>query len=327
MASNHFNKDFCVPRDVIVEGIPLPKLLTESFIGQADIFIDNLIESLNGENNNDENYRDSSFDRSDLIEYVRNVLTGKPVGIIPSSLAGISGFSTFLFAKAYFIKKDELFNDKKFPNIFGINKDEYRTKLCGKICDYIYSSASEGGHLSVDTLEEEYYSTSSFLNCEPDRATFLHWDIEIPEGLYRVFERCDDGFHLNPFPQPELEDVKFAPQSLDPDDSRSIWCRCLTHKLYAEDKTEMEHGKDKRIIIRHVYRQICERDSEGIPLLGPLEPIDKSHPDYHLYHDLTEKSCIDIMFKGKPPEVQLPRQAEYCLGRCKQPAVINSGGV
>lgn len=326
MANDHFNRDFCVPRDVIVEGIPLAKLLTEPLIGQADELIDMLINSLSEEIKNDDNCSKSSFDRCDLIEYVRNVWTGKPVENFPSSLAGISGFSTFLFAKAYFIKKNELL-DEHFPNIFNINCSEYRAKLCGKIRDYVYSPDDESGHLTIETLEEEFYNIDSFLNCEPNKATFLHWDIEIPDGLYQVFKRDNGGFNLNPFPQSELKDVKFAPPSLDPDDSRSIWCRCLTHKLYAEDKPEIEGSEDKRIIIRHVYRQICERDSSGAPQLGPFESIDESHPDYHLYYDATEKSCVDIMFKGEPPTAQLPTQAEYCLGRCKQPAVINSGGV
>ncbi|MGI9437906.1 MAG: hypothetical protein ACR2Q4_24250, partial [Geminicoccaceae bacterium] len=184
---------------------------------------------------------------------------------------------------------------------------EYRTKVCGKIRDYVFVDETKSGHLAVELVQEEYCTRQAFLDCKPDRVTTYHWDIEVPEYCYEVHERDDNGFPNNPFPT--LPDVSFPPHALDPDDARSIWCRCLDYKLYA---------KGSKIRILNVYKSV-----DG----GDLIRLDESKPENAGYYQSTESSCVDIMFKGYPPATQLPPQIEYCLGRCVHPPVVNSGGM
>lgn len=75
--------------------------------------------------------------------------------------------------------------------------------------------------------------------------------------------------------------------------------RGLNHKLYAT-------GEKEGIVVLGVYRN------------GTLLP------QWHPYYDMNAKSCIDLLFKGYPPEDELPEQRFYCLGRCASPPIVNT---
>jgi hypothetical protein len=119
----------------------------------------------------------------------------------------------------------------------------------------------------------------------------FHWDIEVLPGTYQVIPHS--GIYEDPFPNT----VYFDDEKL-----KDIAARQLDHKLFAQGPG---------IRVRHVYR-ILPDDS--------IERLHNNHP----YYASTLDSCIDLMFAGEPPAIKLPPQPGFCLGRCAQPAVVNS---
>jgi len=233
----------------------------------------------------------------------------------PKALRGISGVGVAPFLRAYDARIEK-------------KNSEFRVKVGGKACDFVFipdpfSSSDRPdtgtGHLSVDVLHEYFESDESLRNCKPDQTDFYHWDIKIKNftvhkryDLIEEYKNTPEYFPDTPFPS--LPDAPFPAHTLDPDDSRSIWCRCLDHKLLAMgDEVEIEH----------VYRQICH-ESPQIPDEN-FHLLDRNDPRYKGYYESTEETCVDIMFKGYPPLAGLPEQREYCLGRCKHPDIVNTG--
>ncbi len=248
---------------------------------------------------------------------------------IPITLHGISGCHTLLFLKAYlarFAGKDgqlELEDGKIKPAC-----PESRTKISGNISDYLFipdTSAppypSPGsGHISVNMVVEHFKTDADLIGCQPIKTEYYHWDIHLKSCRIHKREDSDfppDPFNINPadhdpFPTlPRGPDCKpklqFPVHSLDPNDLRSIWCRCLDHKLYAE-------GKDVDV---HKVFYWCDDGSVGDTLV--------LLPDDHPCSISTDDSCVDIMFRDFPPTTELPDDREYCLGRCKKPPIVNTG--
>ena len=231
---------------------------------------------------------------------------------LPPSLQGLDGHLAMVYLKAYLGRFAGDDDQLKFEGGRVVAaKPQYRVKVSGKITDYHYIRepvpagvstppvvAGGHGHLSVDMVYEEFDSDDELIACNPTACEFLHWDIDFHRC--EVHRRDDAGFPNQPYPGIPLE---FPSHSLDPDDGRSIWCRCLDHKLYAE--------KDD-FVVRSVYRRLS-----GVPKLELLPPE-------HAYYHNSDDSCIDLMFKGFPPAT-LPEQKEYCLGRCPHPMIVNTG--
>jgi hypothetical protein len=119
----------------------------------------------------------------------------------------------------------------------------------------------------------------------------FHWDIEVRPGTYQVIPHSGDG--RNPFPNT----VAFDPPKL-----ADIAQRRLDHKLFAQGPG---------IRVRHVYKI---RNDGSV----------QRYPNNYVYYASTLDSCIDLMFAGEPPAIYLPVQKYYCLGRCAQPAVVNT---
>ncbi len=302
-----FTKGLCTPRDLVIEGLRSQDLFSAANALVAndpcsgvrtseDIFQD-LLKSLR-----DEDLK-INCDRALLKSSCIKSRNDQPLSSLPASLSGISGFNTLLYAEEHLIRTGEISPHEVNLPCLATQRFEYRAKLCGKIRDYVYLHETKSGHLVVELIHEQFTTRQAFLDCKPDRVTLYHWDIDI-DGCFQVHERCDGGFPDNPFPT--LEGVDFPAHSLDPNDERSIWFRCLDHKLYA---------KGECIKVRHIYRQIND---------GKFLRLDET-AFAHLYRS-TEMSCVDLMFKGFPPAAQLPTQADYCLGRCAHPPIINSGG-
>jgi hypothetical protein len=167
-------------------------------------------------------------------------------------------------------------------------------RVQGRIRDYIYVEDGQSGHLAVDVRTEFFSSVKDRDSGKPPNKTeLLHWDIDVA-GIYQIHQRGTD--FLNPFPQVALDLPGYA--------IFGIWARDLKYKL---------HAKGTGITVRHVYRKI---DGDPIVLLPSTDPR----------YDSTDASCIDLLFNPYPPEIELPPQIGYCLGRCDHPAIVNTGG-
>jgi hypothetical protein len=164
----------------------------------------------------------------------------------------------------------------------------------GKIRDYVYDEGSKSGHLAVDVRTRFFASVKDRDSGKPPiRTELLHWDVDV-DGVYEVHARGLD--FLNPFPDVALALPGYA--------IASIWNRDLRYKL---------HAKGTGIVVRHVYRKIDD---------GPIHLLPTTDPRYVS----TAASCIDLLLHPYPPELELPPQIGYCLGRCEHPAILNTGG-
>jgi len=319
-----FSKGFCVPRDLVVNGELIQTVLKQTVLKndetagfqtglsagkRADEILNDLRRALEME---------GKLSGQDFAALKPGKSEPRFAGIPAKALVGISGFSEQLFAQQVEMSGGSALLQELGYDVNDKDESEYRSKICGKIRDYLFVNKTKSGHLSVELAHEEFLTKQNFLDCDPNHVTIYHWDIEIAHYGYSVHHRDDIALKdptKSPFPtlpSPTDEDGKpvvvFPPHALDPDDPRSIWCRGLDHKLFAR-------GKDVKII--NVYRKIDDY---------PLMRIDENDADGMRFYVSTEESCVDIMFKGYPPESQLPPQVEYCLGRCENPPIINSGG-
>ena len=233
----------------------------------------------------------------------------------PKVLCGIGGFLNKLLLNAIVAR---FADNRDQPAAIGVQRPEFRVKTSGKITDWLFVAnqpaptppepntnkvGSGHGHVAVNILNQEFDTNQALIDCKPSRTEFLHWDIKILDCT--VYQRKNDAITNDPYPALTLQ---FPGHATDPDDGRSIWCRCLNHKLFAQGPHQIE--------VRHVYRKIDN---------GPLEllPNDPANPNSP--YCVTADDCFDIMFKGFPPAARLPVQREYCLGRCEEPPVVNTG--
>ena len=285
--------DGIVSRSVVIEGKPLDEVLSNR--ETADCVLDSLGLGVSPD---------------EALRRLENPYEGETA---PEQLMGVEGIAVVPFLKGYVGR-------------FVDNMPNFRVKVGGKACDHIFipdpadplECPDKGlGHLSVDVLQEYFNDDEDLRACKPNKTEFYHWDIKILH--YDVHERYDlkaspdhSNFPGNPFP--DLRDIEFPDAATNPGDPRSIWCRCLTHKLYA---------KGLNVQVERVYRQICSNPSD--PGDEDFRLLDKAASKYAAYYTSTLDSCVDIMFAGYPPLAGLPKQREYCLGRCKHPDIVNTG--
>lgn len=172
--------------------------------------------------------------------------------------------------------------------------------FAGKIRDWLYIDEDKdgkagSGHLAVDMKYWRYDSVADFqAGAPPNQIILLHWHIQVNDA-YNVHPRQND--YNAPFPDVDL----VVPQeAID-----SIWhpARDLRWKL---------HARGQGIIIREVFRKV---DDNPIELLPPTHPV----------YGLTDEACVDVLFHPYPPEIELPPQLGYCLGRCEEPHIVNTG--
>lgn len=173
-----------------------------------------------------------------------------------------------------------------------------RQLIRGKIRDYVYDDKTKSGHLAVDTWVTVFNDAKAFINDKPDEVIRYHWDIEIEAEAFEVQPHSGDP--ENPFPPTKKypNPVQFTEETL-----RDIEARGLKYKLFAQGE---------KVVVRHVYRVGAD---------GKLERLPAGHP----FYEPSKESCIDIMFDRYPPALDLPPQRGYCLGRCDQPQVVNTG--
>ena len=160
-------------------------------------------------------------------------------------------------------------------------------RLSGKIRRYIFNKNTMSGYLEVDTVVE------TLVNGVPVARDTYWWSIAVLPGTYRVVPRKNNQ-PRDPFPNT----VPLPDAALDPDNPRGIWKRGLDHKLFA---------KGPGIVVLAA--------SKNGDLIPANDPVYQSDSD----------SCVDLLFKDYPPEQTLPPQSGYCLGRCQDPLVVNTG--
>jgi hypothetical protein len=239
-------------------------------------------------------------------EAVRSLNEGPKYGEnVPPASEGLGGLAVHPFLTAYSAR-------------FLEDRPAFRVKVGGKACDYAFAPNADNpykgtGHLSINMLHEYFANDEELRTCTPSKTEFYHWRIKLCNAvIHRRYDVDESGSEHGSFPNnpfPDL-DVTFPAPALDPNDPRSIWCRCLDHKLFIM-------GEDVKV--EHIYRQICSNvpqpEDEDFHLLDRSDPLYKS----------TAESCVDIMFRGYPPLAGLPEQREYCIGRCGHPDLVNTG--
>jgi hypothetical protein len=233
------------------------------------------------------------LDETELVALLQR-LHEEPLGVygdVPVQLQGIAGLTTVLFLqKVYPPDAEEPIANKV---------------ISGRIRDYIFVEATGRGHLAVDTCID----VLDFVPVGEDRREFLHWDIDIAPGGFSagVRKEPDDPDSLAdyaaPFPGISLALPAFT---VDPTDPRSVSRRGLDHKLHARGETAID-------VTDIHYRRLADPE---------LERFDDSHP----WYESTPASCVDLFTEGPPPGTfgELV-SADYCLGRCEQPMIVNSG--
>ncbi len=230
----------------------------------------------------------------DVLVPILQRLHEEPLGVydeVPEQLRGIAGLTTVLFLqKVYPLDAEEPIANKV---------------ISGRIRDYIFVEATGHGHLAVDTCID----VLEFVQVGEDRREFIHWDIEIAPGGFAAAPRkepedpTDIADYAAPFPGIDLALPAFT---VDPTDPRSLWRRGLDHKLHARGETAID-------VTDIHYRRLADPE---------LERFDDSHP----WYQSTPASCVDLFTEGPPPGTfgEL-MSADYCLGRCAHPMIVNSG--
>ncbi len=121
------------------------------------------------------------------------------------------------------------------------------------------------------------------------------WAVRVAEGGFSVIEK-DDSDPNDPFPGT----LEFSPEILNRVDALGF-----EYKLWA---------KGTSIII------------EDIAFKGDGDPTYVSLPTSDPRYDRTDSNCIDMMFVNFPPPTLGTLQPPlYCLGRCDNPMLINTG--
>ncbi len=208
---------------------------------------------------------------------------------------GIAGMSSVQFARAVL-----------FTN------EERNTR--GLIGDFLYDENTMTGHLTVDM------KTKIYKNGKLNSTRLLQWHIDVVKDAMAIAVSgtawtvgSGDGYEVHlrqgdpdngPFDNPFPNTVIFPDYAIDPTDDRGVWKRGLDHKLFA---------KGREVVVRDIFKKIDD---------GPIMRL----PNGHVFYELSEESCIDLLTKGKPPayRIDFPEQSGYCLGRCGSPAVLNS---
>ncbi len=198
----------------------------------------------------------------------------------------------------------------QFARAVLFSNEERNTR--GLIGDFLYDENTMTGHLTVDM------KTKIYKNGKLNSTRLLQWHIDVVKDAMAIAVSgtawtvgSGDGYEVHlrqgdinnpddPFP-----DTVIIPDYLkDPNNLGSVWSRGLDHKLFA---------KGREVVVRDIFQKIDD---------GPIMRL----PNGHVFYELSEESCIDLLTRGRPPayRIDFPEQSGYCLGRCATPDVINS---
>lgn len=160
-------------------------------------------------------------------------------------------------------------------------------RLFGKIVDYAYNENTSGAHID--------FEANHALTCAGEEILDEKYSIHISVTPYN-----DRGEQIGLIKHKKNEKGKFPVlRGFLPNDPEVL------HNL--KDMNYKLHTIGESINITAAFRD------------GELLPQD--HPIYLQ----NSSSCIDIFFMNEPDPFALPPQHEYCMGRCAEPPLINTG--
>ncbi|MGI9436587.1 MAG: hypothetical protein ACR2Q4_17460, partial [Geminicoccaceae bacterium] len=173
-----FTKGSCFPRHLIVEGRLVQDIFRNDARPQEKIhaaqersandILDDLVSALRTERNI------PKCDEALLKSAVIAAQSEKPLKDSPELFVSISGFVERLFVEQTLIRNQQLSVEDLGFLVSDYEKIEYRTKVCGKIRDYVFVNETRSGHLAVELIQEEFCTRQAFLDCKPDRVTTYH---------------------------------------------------------------------------------------------------------------------------------------------------------
>ena len=183
---------------------------------------------------------------------------------------------------------------------FNQNGARIVISVSGKITDYGYNSGDGSGKLHVTTYFTRRVVTPG-VGAPPTKIidTF-RWEIQVEEGGFRVIQKDDcEGKYF-------CDVIKFSQEMKDRADSLGF-----THKLWAGPYDNS--GTGSKIKIMKLWHNGDEKFATDDEYAGLFQT--------------TPYSCIDMMFVDSPPAIfaDLEGPPMYCLGRCDQPLIINTG--
>ena len=186
--------------------------------------------------------------------------------------------------------------------------------MYGQITDYNYDQSDGTGELNVTTYITWKVVTSGSGNPAPKTEAYK-WIISVEPTSGLSFTGFQDEMNTgninNPFPASGM--------TFDPDTLNRIQSLGFTRKLWVR-------GDD--IVIEEIRHRKWNKMTFVL--------LDKTDPKYERLYDMTgdEDSCIDIFF-AVPSASPLPTNMVqlnalggppfYCLGRCANPMILNTG--
>jgi len=174
------------------------------------------------------------------------------------------------------------------------------TSVYGQINEngYVFNRAAGSGSLTVTT-----YFTRTVVpvgqGAPPPKTEAYRWQVRVDAGGFTVVPKGTDP--ANPFPGT----LPFSPEMIQRIDSYGF-----THKLWA---------KGTAIHVERVWYKAPNSTS--------FDEVFATQPKYAKLFLTDAQSCIDMLFVGEPPETyaELKGPPVYCLGRCDQPFIVNTG--
>ena len=171
--------------------------------------------------------------------------------------------------------------------------------ISGQITNYSFNRTTGSGALEVITNFTRTVVPVG-QGAPPSNTEAYRWQVSVQDGGFVVVER-DDGAPDGPFPGtlPFTQEMKDRVDSLG-----------FTRKLWA---------KGNKIQVDRVWHKKANSSK--------FQEVFATQPKYSKLFETDSESCIDMMFVGEPPETFADLQGPpmYCLGRCAQPFIINTG--
>lgn len=131
------------------------------------------------------------------------------------------------------------------------------------------------------------------------------WKLEVEEDGFRVVRR-DDSHPDGPFPRT----MDLSPEAVDriKCQNQPTGCNELQYKLWATGFA---------IAVKEIHFRRAN---------APWDLLDKLAQENRVFYVPSEDNCIDMMFVSAPPATLGGLQPPaYCLGRCANPPIVNTG--
>jgi len=214
-----------------------------------------------------------------------------------SDLPGLSGING-IFGREILDAADQALGSGGNFN----NATKVVTEVSGQINQYYFNPDDGSGFLGVDTfVTKKKFNKNNPTNPIKVSTDAYRWSVAITAGTYTVKTKNTSA---DPFPGT----IPFSPTQIAEINSKGF-----DRKLWA---------KGTGIVVISVeFDKNYDPTSPNFVLLDPTKNKNKN-----LYKTDAD-SCIDMLFVGDPPRLysQLMGPPTYCLGRCAQPLLVNTG--